>query len=128
MAGGLTTVKALGVSRRLVTCRVWYNGTSNPASYYSKDVSSVVRNSQGNHTVTFRHKGLKVIGVASAVGLSAAVAGQGVIVQVDNEGSATSTLAVTVLTHTAAAASVDPAANADNWFSVTLDVEDSRAG
>lgn len=124
---GTTAVKGNGVHLRMVTAKVAYNGTLSTVTARGSGVASATRASQGVHTVTFRDKGLRVVGVGSALGLSAAIAGAAVTVQIDNEGSATLPLSVKVLTHCAASASFDPAADADNWFSVNLMVEESSA-
>lgn len=122
-----TRMNVHGVRVRQIHCLVYYNATSNPATYYGQQISSVVRDSQGVHTVTFRDPALKVIGVQTGFGLSAAVAGAGVQAVPANQGTS-SPLAVTVKTFSAAATSVDPAAHASNFFSVALTVEDSSAG
>lgn len=114
-----TALQAIGREQLQLSCRFLTNGSSDPATYYGQGVKSVTHTATGKWKVTFYEQGKRAVGCALGLGLATPAAGT-LSAVIDDEGTG-GEISVTVSHFTSALA--DIAADADNWISVILDVE-----
>ena len=119
-----TPQKTIGVNRSVWTVRFRPDTAANPTYIQGKAAFSVVHTATGQWTVTFRDAAYKVVGHSCGVSLATPAAAH-MSVTFANEGTNT---ALTALVSHFTTALADIASDANNWISLTVEVENSRAG
>jgi hypothetical protein len=115
----------MGIEREVRSVRFRPDTAANPDTAYifGKGVASVTHAATGQWLVTFKDPAYKIVGFSTGVGLATPAAAH-VSVTFANVGT-NNALTATISHFTTALA--DIASDADNWLSLTVEVEMSKA-
>jgi hypothetical protein len=118
--------QAIGVCRKVWSVRFWPNTASDPDAdtIEGKGFTSVTHSATGQFLIKFTNPAYKVVGSHCGIGLATPAAAH-LSVTFDNVGT-NDPLEATLSHFTTALA--DIAADADNWLSLTVEVELSKEG